>query len=128
MAYPTPSPNAYLQASVQTASPARLLIMLYDRLSLDCQRAIAAQESGDHAEAHEQLLHAQAIVGELQSSLRPDVWEGGPALNSLYSYLTVQLVKANVERDATRTAHCLELVTGLGDAWRRAAMDQAMSA
>ena len=55
MAYPTPSPAAYLQASVQTASPARLLIMLYDRLALDCQRALAAQESGDHAEAHEQL-------------------------------------------------------------------------
>ncbi|CAM3668852.1 flagellar export chaperone FliS [Nocardioides zeicaulis] len=128
MAYPKPSPAAYLQASVETASPARLLIMLYDRLSLDCQRALAAQESGDHAEAHEQLLHAQAIVAELQSSLRPDVWDGGPALNSLYSYITVQLVKANVDRDAAKTAHCLELVTGLGDAWRRAAMDQALSA
>ena len=128
MAYPTPTPAAYLQASVETASPARLLIMLYDRLALDCQRAITAQESGDHAAAHEQLLHAQAIVAELQSSLRPDVWEGGPALNSLYSYLTVQLVKANVEHDAAKTAHCLELVSGLGEAWRQAAMEQAMSA
>lgn len=122
------SSASYLQASVETASPARLLVMLYDRLALDCQRAIGAQESGDHAEAHEQLLHAQAIVAELQSSLRPEVWEGGPALNSLYAHLMVQLVKANVERDVERTRHCLGLVEGLGDAWRRAALDTARSA
>ena len=43
---------------------------------------------------------------ELQSSLRPGVWEGSEGLNSLYSHLMVQLVQANVKRDVTspRTA------------------------
>jgi flagellar protein FliS len=126
MAYPTP--HAYVQASVETASPARLLVMLYDRLALDCRRAIAAQESGDHQAAHTQLLHAQEIVAMLQSSLRSDVWDGGPALNSLYSHLMVQLVRANVDRDVTKTVHCLDVVDGLADAWREAAMEIAMSA
>lgn len=120
--------NPYLQASVQTASPSRLLVMLYDRLVLDCRRALAAQESDDHSAAHDALTHAQDIVAELQGSLRPELWEGAETLNSLYSHLLVQMVQANVQRDAALTAHCLELVTGLADAWRQAAMDTAKSA
>lgn len=120
--------NPYLQASVQTASPARLLVMLYDRLVLDCRRALDAQEAGNHTAAHDALTHAQDIVAELQGSLRPELWDGAAQLNSLYSHLLVQLVQANVQRDATLTAHCLELVTGLADAWRQAAMDTAKSA
>ncbi|SEB89918.1 flagellar protein FliS [Nocardioides exalbidus] len=118
--------QAYLQAAVQTASPARLLVMLYDRLVLDCRRAVAAQQEGDHQAAHQQLLHAQDIVAELQSSLRPEGWDGAEALNSLYSHLMVKLVEANIRRDVTITAHCLELVDGLADAWRQAAAATAV--
>jgi flagellar protein FliS len=122
------SSAAYVQASVETASPARLLVMLYDRLVLDCRRALVAQQAGDHQAAHGHLLHAQDIVAELQSSLRPELWDGAEALNSLYSHLLVQLVQANVRRDMSLTTHCLDLVVGLADAWRQAAMDQAKSA
>ena len=122
------SSTAYVQASVQTASPARLLVMLYDRLVLDCRRAIVAQQTGDHAAAHEHLLHAQDIVAELQGSLRPELWDGAEVLSSLYSHLLVQLVQANVRRDMSLTSHCLDLVVGLADAWRQAAMEQAKSA
>lgn len=128
MAYSTQTPAAYLQASVETASPARLLVMLYDRLALDCRRALASQEEGDHQGAHHQLVHAQEIVSLLQSSLRPDVWDGGPALNSLYSHLMVELVRANVDHDTARTAHCLDLVDGLAEAWRAAALETATTA
>lgn len=122
------SSSAYVQASVETASPARLLIMLYDRLVLDCRRAIVAQQAGDHQDAHGHLLHAQDIVAELQGSLRPELWDGAEVLSSLYSHLLVQLVQANVRRDMSLTSHCLDLVVGLADAWRQAAMDQAKSA
>ena len=115
------TPLAYLQASVETASPSRLLVMLYERLVLDCRRAVAAQEAGDHPTAHHNLLHAQDIVVELQSSLRPGIWEGSESLNSIYSHLLVQLVRANVGRDVSITSHCLDLVVGLADAWREAA-------
>lgn len=124
----TNAASAYTTASVQTASPARLLVMLYDRLVLDCRRAIMAQRAGDHAAAHGHLLHAQDIVAELQSSLRPELWDGAEALSSLYSHLLVQLVQANVRRDATVTAQCLDLVVGLADAWRQAALETAASA
>ena len=124
-AMPSGVPLAYLQSSVETASPSKLLVMLYERLVLDCRRAVAAQQAGDHPVAHNNLLHAQDIVVELQSSLRPGVWEGSEALNSIYSHLMVQLVTANVQRDAAITSHCLDLVVGLAEAWREAAAEAA---
>lgn len=114
--------NAYMAASVSTASPARLLVMLYERLVLDCSRALEAQRAGDHGEAHSQLVHAQDIVMELRSSLNTDVWEGGPGLASLYDYLHTRLIRANVGRDASITEHCLGLVTDLCQTWREAAL------
>jgi flagellar protein FliS len=113
---------AYMDASVATASPARLLVMLYERLVLDCHRALDAQRAGDHQEAHRQLLHAQDIVLELRSSLKTDAWEGAPALASLYDYLHTRLINANVKRDVTITEHCLGLVQDLAQTWREAAL------
>lgn len=114
--------SAYVESSVQTASPARLLVMLYDRLALDCRRALDLQDAGDHQGAHRQLVHAQDIVAELQATLDKDAWDGATLLDGLYSHLRVQLVQANVRRDRETTAHCLELVTGLAEAWREAAL------
>ena len=114
--------SAYLDASIATASPARLLVMLCERLVLDCRRALEAQQAGDHQEAHTQLVHAQDIVMELRSSLKTELWEGGPGLASLYDYLHTRLIRANVGRDASITEHCLGLVTDLCATWREAAV------
>ncbi len=113
--------DAYLASSVLTASPARLLVMLYDRLVLDLQRASEGLGSGNPAAAHEPLMHAQEIILELRASLSPEQWAGGPGLAALYEYLHAQLVRANVSKDRTITDFCLETVSGLRDAWRVAA-------
>lgn len=113
---------AYMGQMVSTASPARLLVMLYDRLVLDIQRAAEAQQAGDFATASQQLLHAQEIVLELHSSLRQDVWDGAANLASIYTFLHSELVRANVQRNVEVTESCLEIVTPLADAWREAAL------
>lgn len=113
---------AYQDASVATASPARLLVMLYERLVLDVQRALAAQHAHDLQEAHRQLVHAQEIVIELRSSLRTEAWEGGPAMASIYDFLHTRLIQANVAKDAAITEHCLGMVTDLCQTWREAAL------
>ncbi|NYG57023.1 flagellar export chaperone FliS [Nocardioides perillae] len=117
--------NAYMQNSVSTASPARLLVMLVDRLVLDVQRALDAQHVDDLPEAHRQLLHAQDIVVELRSTLKPELFAGGQQLASLYDYLFNQLVAANVRKDAALTEHCLGLVRDLADTWKQAALQAA---
>jgi flagellar protein FliS len=115
----------YINDSVATASPARLLIMLYERLVLDLSQAEAALRAGDRLTAGPRLLHAQDIVAELHSSLRTDVWEGATALADIYGFLLTELVSANVNADAARVASCRTLVEPLLDAWRQAATEVA---
>ncbi len=111
----------FRRESLATASPAQLLTMLYDRLLLDLDRAVAALESGDRAVANEQLGHAQQIVHELRCSLDVSAWDGGPQLLEIYNYLYSELVTANVGHDAAKVTACRALVTPLRDAWHRAA-------
>jgi flagellar protein FliS len=117
----------YLGDTIATASPQQLLVMLYDRLALDLERAQAALFAGDRATANDQLLHAQEIVLELRSSLKVDVWEGGPRLAALYDWLLTELMQANVKRDVNRVSSCRQVVEPLRDAWRQAAASLATS-
>lgn len=121
-----PQHAAYLDASVATASPARLLVMLCDRLVLDLTRGLDAQRSGELSTAHRELLHAQEIVLELRASLRTAEWEGGPGLASLYDFLHLELVRANITKEPRITEGCLGLVSDLAATWREAAL-QAVS-
>jgi flagellar protein FliS len=116
---------AYVDASIATASPARLLVMLFDRLVLDVQRGLAAQRRGDVQDTHQNLTHAQDILMELQCSLRPEEFKGGYELAALYGFLHRQLVMANIHKDASITDEVLTLVTDLCETWREAALQCA---
>jgi flagellar protein FliS len=115
----------YMGDTVTTASPQRLLVMLYDRLALDLERGQAALVAGDREAASEQIQHAQEIVLELRSSLDVDVWDGGPRLASLYSWLLSELIAANIKGDLRRIGDCRKIVEPLRDAWREAAASLA---
>ena len=117
--------NAYVDNSVATASPERLLVMLCDRLVLDVQRGVAALRAGSVVEAHGQLVHAQEVVTHLRSTLRVEGWDGGPGLASLYDWLHAQLVQANIRKDAGIAEGCLSLAQDLAVTWRDAALQAA---
>ncbi len=120
--------NAYMDNSVSTASPERLLVMLCDRLVLDVQRGLDAQRVGNVPEAHNQLVHAQEIIIHLRATLRVEAWDGGPGLASLYDWLHSQLIRANMSKDPEVTAGCLSLVEDLAGTWRTAALQAAQAA
>lgn len=113
--------NQYLADSVLSAPPARLLTMLYDRLLLDLGRAEAAQQASNWAVANENLLHAQAIVTELSSSLNVDAWDGADGLLGVYNYVSTALINANIQRNAALTREAIELLEPLRQAWHDAA-------
>lgn len=114
----------YLEQQVASASPERLLVLLYDRLLVDVDRAGVAQEAGDWIAAGTHLTHAQWIVAELNGSLT-DAWDGADDLRGVYTYLTGRLVAANIERDREITAECREIVAPLREAWHQAAASMA---
>jgi flagellar secretion chaperone FliS len=111
----------YANDSVATASPTRLLVMLYDRLLLDLARGEQAQRAHDRGTASTALGHAQDIVAELLSSLDQNAWDGGPRLASVYIWLLKELSCSVVTDDADRTAACRACVEPLRDAWAEAA-------
>ena len=113
--------NRYVGDSVSTASPARLVTMLYDRLVRDLSTAEAALAVSDLAAANTALVHAQDVVWELAAGLDPTRWSGGPALAALYQFVRSELVTANVKKDAARVVSVRELVEPLRDAWHQAA-------
>jgi len=115
------SRRAYMDVVLTTASPEKLLTMLWDRLILDLVIAEQALSVTDRETAHERLTHAQEIVFELRSTLRTDAWDGGPGLASLYTYVEQQLVLANVRKDEALVIMCRELLEPLQAAFGEAA-------
>lgn len=111
----------YVQDAIETASPARLLTMLYDRLVRDIAGAELAIATATFSEANTLLLHAQDIVLELQSSLDTRTWSGAQGLSALYTYLYGELIAANTTKDAARLGVCLRIVEPLRSAWHEAA-------
>lgn len=113
--------SAYNRDSILSASPARLLTMLYDRLVLDLARAEAAVIADNWPIAWENLRHADQIVAELASSLRVDLWNGADGLLQLYTYLAELIVEVTVGRDPAKVREAIDLVEPLRQAWHEAA-------
>jgi len=109
----------YVTDAVSTASPARLLTMLYDRLLLDLDRAGDALAAGTPAREH--LDHAQDVVAELMSTLDAGAWDGGERLMSIYGYVLSELLQAELTGDAERVTGCRRLLEPLAIAWHEAA-------
>jgi flagellar protein FliS len=112
--------NRYLEDSIATASPGKLLVMLYDRLVLDLMQAEEAFRKDEREAAGERLNHAQEIVLELRTTLKVDAWDGAAGLAALYSFLLTELIQANIRRDIEKVASCRSIIEPLRDAWREA--------
>ncbi|GLY96860.1 flagellar export chaperone FliS [Actinoplanes sp. NBRC 103695] len=113
--------DRYLADSINTASPGKLLVMLYDRLVMDLMQGEEALRAGSREQAADKLTHAQEIILELRTTLDLDAWSGAPGLANLYGFLLTELIGANIRREADRVAACRALVEPLRDAWREAA-------
>ncbi len=121
MTTPSPAIRArYLADSIATASPAKLLVMLYDRLVVDLNRGEQALIAGDRPEANTHLKHAQDIVTELHVSLDLQAWDGAAGLASLYTFVETELINANIRGDAAKVAVVRDLIEPLRDTWREA--------
>jgi flagellar secretion chaperone FliS len=114
--------DRYLTDKVMTASPAELIGMLYDAGIVAMQAGEAAIEVGNLADAHRHLIRAQDIVVELRCSLRLDAGDIAHQLDGLYEFLGGRLVQANLKKDASVVAECLDLFAPLRDAWGEACL------
>lgn len=117
----------YRQQETQTASPAQLVLMLYNGALAEIARAgrgLAAQPM-DLEDVHDCLTRAQAIVTELAVTL--DLERGGVMaanLASLYDFCLDRLLTANIAKTSDGLAEAADVLTGLRDAWEQACVLQ----
>jgi flagellar secretion chaperone FliS len=109
----------YLADAVATATPARRIVLLYDRLWLDIQRTQAAQDAGEPS-ARDHLQHAQQILAELLGSLDRTAWSGAADLAALYGYLLAELIAEAGEPRPGRLAVISRIVSDLRATWQQA--------
>lgn len=110
---------AYASVTAETASPQRLLTMLYDRLITDITLAEAAMRTHEHETVGRRLQHAQEILLELWASLDTTVWPEGERLKALYLWLVNELVNCRLPAEPERLVACRELLEPLRDAWKQ---------
>lgn len=111
----------YQRNAVMTASPEKLVKMLYDGAIKNLEQARAGIEDPQTARSQEvgaALSKAMGIIGELRASL--DHAAGGDIsrnLDALYEFALDQLSKANLERSSDGVVACLQVMRTLKEGW-----------
>jgi len=109
--------QAYASDSVLTASPEKLVVMLYDGLARFLARGVAALRAEDIAAAGTALNRAGAILDELLATLDPAAGEITERLAEIYMFCKRELLAAQLKRDPKRIERVAKLLAELREAW-----------
>ena len=126
MAYQNSSVQAYRQTRVKTASPGRLVVMLYDEALRQIDLALASLDNGpaDYDTVNRAILKAQDVMTELTVSL--DLDQGGDIAQNLfrlYLFFSDRLVSANLQKDAAPLKEIRAMIENLRGAWQQIASE-----
>lgn len=109
----------YKQSSVQTSTPAQLLIMLYDGAIRFIRGAVEAINAEDIQKKNELIGKSQAIVSELRATLNHS-YEISAQLDKLYEYINYLLIEANIRKDTAKATEALDYLVDLRESWIQA--------
>ncbi len=110
--------SAYQRNEIINLTPIEIVVRLYQALESSLHAAREAIINGQTAIKGEKLSHALSIVGELQASL--NFQEGGEiaeSLYDLYSFMTKEILFANMRNDLKRIDSVLKTLGPLFEAW-----------
>ena len=114
--------KSYKANAVQTASPGKLVLMLFDGYLRFTSAATKSWDEPDIIKKNEginnNLIRAQNIVTELQSSLDLSVPGDLPGtLYRLYDYVLTNLQQANINKDRQKIIEADKVISELREAW-----------
>jgi len=113
--------NPYQQIQVTTASPEKILLMLYDGAIRNSRQALESIEKKDIAGKGVYIGKALAIVSELIVTLNHDIGgEISQRLEQLYRYIVREYTRANVEGRGQSLEDAIKVLLILRDAWSQA--------
>lgn len=106
----------YQQTQLQTASPAQLLLMLYDGAIRFVRLGIAGIEEQDYEKANTYLCKTQAVIHELMAALNYD-YPIAKALEQVYEYMLYRLINSNLKKNTAPAQEVLSYLLELREAW-----------
>ena len=114
----------YLNQQVLTASPSKLVYMLYDRAISSLREAIVAIEEGEIEKRWKANNRAMDIVQHMWTTLNIDEsGEIGDNLNKLLPYMMLRLPDVDIHNDPEPAREVIILLEPLRDAWRQIALN-----
>ncbi len=115
---PQHSPAAYQQSSILTATPERLVVMLYDGGRRFLVQAATAMREERRVETNERMRRGELIIEELLCTL--DMEAGGEIasrLQGLYVFFLRQLSEARRDSDPEKVEWVATQLGELRTAW-----------
>ncbi len=110
--------TAYFEEGILSASPLRLVCLLYGKTISELKNARAFLAAKNVKERSAAISKACDVLAELISSL--DIEQGGETavrLQEIYSYATSRLLLANLNCDDSLIAEVLGLLVTLQEGW-----------
>ncbi len=112
--------HSYKETQIKTATPAKLILMLYDGaikyINMAVEKIDKKYKAYDEVSNH--IIRAQDIVTELIVSINFE--KGGEIaknLFSLYMYMNRRLLEANIKKNSTVLEEVKKLLVELRSAW-----------
>ena len=121
--------QAYQRNKYETASPHKLILLLYDGALTNIHHARDALYRKDRTNAHNHMLKAQDILYELMSCLNEE--QGGDIarnLKNIYLYCIQQLTQANLRKTPEQLDEVEHLISQLRSAWAEIGKDVGLGA
>lgn len=108
---------AYANSKIMTASPAELILMLYDGAIKFCNLAVAAVENNEIEKAHINIMKVERIVEEFQMSL-DHKYPVAKDFDNVYRYLIQRLQEANLKKDVEILQEVLKHLRTMRETWK----------
>jgi flagellar secretion chaperone FliS len=121
----TATPNAYRQGAVLAATPAELVVMLYDGARRFLRQANVAMREGQVERAHNTLRRAELIIAHLDGILDYQQGEISDRLHTIYQFCLAHLNAARNNQDAAKLEEVSDLLGELREAWAQVAEEIA---
>ncbi len=114
--------TSYREMELQSASPERLVVYVFEQLVVNLERARIAMERNDIELRVTSLRRARGLVGELLATL--DFERGGAIatqLADLYQYMLYELVDIGQRGDVVTLRKLVNIASNLRDGFAEAA-------
>ena len=110
--------NTYQEIAVQTSSPTKLVVMLYEGAIRFLGQSVTAIKSKDIDTKRQSIDRAMAVIQHLQSTLDRD--QGGDVaakLDNLYIYITSKIMEGSTKLQTAPIEEAIKLLNVLLSGW-----------